>query len=741
MVQVREEFPHHQDGSLDLNAWLARLDLPFDGRTIQQAVDYSALLERDPDSIEQHWSGHSNRFQTGLEMAEMLAGLGLNEKALGAAILYRQVREQQCDLPDIQERFGDEVASLIDGVLRMATISQFNRDPTQSVLGQHEQQAENIRKMLVAMTDDVRIALIKLAERSCAIRAVKDDPVRSIAVAREVSNIYVPLAHRLGLGQIKWQLEDLSFRYLEPDTYRQIAALLQEKRVDRQHYIREVITELNKAIEASGIEAEVHGRAKHIYSIWRKMRAKNIDFERVYDIRAVRVLVDAVPACYAVLGIVHMLWRSIPDEFDDYIAKPKANGYRSLHTAVLGPGGKVLEVQIRTRQMHDEAELGVCAHWEYKSVDRSQTNSEAYEEKIAWFRQLLEWHDEVKGQMQSATPLGLDLSQSRIYVFTPEGHVVDLPQGATPLDFAYHIHTDVGHRCCGAKVNGRIVVLTYQLQTGEQVEIITGSQPAPSHDWLRKDPVYVKTSRARDKIRQWFKQQARSDNILTGRQLLEKEFKRLALTSVDYRRVAETLNFTSVDSLYAAAGAGDVTLGQVLGVVQNLLEGEENVFDLRLQKESRRPQDQGITIGGIGQMLTHLAGCCKPVPGDAILGYVTIGRGVTIHRQDCARVQALFEKDPERVLDAQWNKLSEHTYPVDIKIDAIDRQGLLNEISALLANEHCNVTGVNSVSDQQQNTVLLFMTLEVNGLHTLSRLLAKISLLPNIINVNRLSQH
>src|SRR5690606_26315586 len=396
-----------------------------------------------------------------------------------------------------------------------------------------------------------------LAERTCAIRAVKDLPERRYRIAREIAEIYAPLAHRLGIGHIKWELEDLSFRYLHADSYKKIARLLDEKRLDRQSYIENVITELREALARAGITAEFSGRAKHIYSIWRKMQRKGIGFSQVYDIRAVRVLVPEMRDCYGALGIVHGLWRNVPNEFDDYVANPKDNGYRSLHTAVIGPEGKVLEVQIRTFDMHEEAEFGVCAHWRYKGADSDRKSVGSYEEKIAWLRQVLEWHEETGADADLAEQF--TRAQDRVYVFTPDGHVVNLAQGSTPLDFAYHIHTEVGHRCRGAKVNGRIVPLAYMLQTGEQVEILTGKENAPRRDWLQPNLGYLKSSRTRAKVQAWFRQQAREDNIVAGRNLLEKEFKRLALTSLDYKAVAERVRCATVEDMYAQVGVGSIS--------------------------------------------------------------------------------------------------------------------------------------------------------------------------------------
>ncbi|HBX40124.1 MAG TPA: GTP diphosphokinase, partial [Marinobacter adhaerens] len=508
--------------------------------------------EREAPRTHRVWLSPGSSFRMGLEMADILADLKLDQSTLEAAVLYRAVREGLLSLEGVSKRFGDEVAKLIDGVLQMAAIS-YPLAPNHG-MSQHNQQ-ENLRKMLVNMVGDVRVALIKIAERTCALRQVKDAPrEKCLQVAREVADIYAPLAHRLGIGQIKWELEDLSFRYLHEEDYKAIAKLLAEKRLDRDRYIHDVVETLKGLMEAQHIHRyDVSGRAKHIYSIWRKMKRKRIDFSQVHDVRAVRILVPEVTDCYTVLGIVHSRWHHVPNEFDDYIANPKKNGYQSLHTAVMGPENKVLEIQIRTFSMHDEAELGVCAHWRYKGHD-TNAKSRSYEEKIAWLRQVLEWQDEVGGFGDLREGLSSDVAPDRIYVFTPDGHVIDLPRIATPIDFAYRVHTEIGHRCRGAKVNGRIVPLTYKLKTGQQIEILTATKGGPSRDWLNPSLGYVRTSRARAKIQAWFKHQARDQNLDEGRALFEREMRRLDVEGLDLPKLAKAVNYQNADDMYAALG-------------------------------------------------------------------------------------------------------------------------------------------------------------------------------------------
>lgn len=741
MVQVRADYPVKQDGSVDIDAWFERIEqrIPLTSPAVlKEACEWASELEQAAIAAENIWSDASSSFLTGLEMAEILADLKLDQDSLVAAVIYRAVRERKTDLTEVERRFGAVVAGLVDGVQRMAAIS-VSQNPARAVAFSPQAQVENLRKMLVTMVDDVRVALIKLAERTCAIRAVKNAPdEKRYRVAREVFDIYAPLAHRLGIGHIKWELEDLSFRYLEPEQYKQIARLLDERRLDRQDYIDHVMAQLREALDETGVEADISGRAKHIYSIWRKMQRKGIDFSQVYDVRAVRILVSRVPDCYTALGIVHGLWRHIPNEFDDYIANPKENGYRSLHTAVIGPEGKVLEVQIRTRFMHEEAELGVCAHWRYKGTD-VDTASNAYEDKIAWLRQVLEWHEEMGDIGGLADELRVDFEPDRIYLFTPDGHVLDVPKGATPLDFAYRVHTEIGHSCRGAKVNGRIVPLNYILQTGEQVEIITGKKTGPSRDWLNSNLGYINTSRARAKVQSWFKQQAREQNVQAGKLMLERELTRLALNGADYAQLIDRLHIRSQEDLFAAVGAGDIRLAHVANVAQQLVEPDRHSEQLELipRRPTRQEPRSDITIQGVGNLMTQLAGCCQPVPGDPIIGYITLGRGVTVHRADCINATLLQDQESDRLIEVSWGKAPVQTYPVEIYIKAYDRAGLLRDVSQLLANEKLNVLEVSTRTNRDDNSAVMLLTVEIPSLDMLGRLLGRINQLPNVIETRR----
>jgi len=744
MVKVREDQPLTESGKVDIQQWLTRLQEDVrlrEPERLQEACELAEQLDREAPRTHRVWLSPGSSFRMGLEMADILADLKLDQPALEAAVLYRAVREGLLSLEAVTKRFGDEVAKLIDGVLQMAAIS-YPLAPNHG-MSQHNQQ-ENLRKMLVNMVGDVRVALIKIAERTCALRQVKDAPrEKCLQVAREVADIYAPLAHRLGIGQINWELEDLSFRYLHEDEYKAIAKLLAEKRLDRDRYIHDVVETLKSLMEAQHIHRyDVSGRAKHIYSIWRKMKRKRIDFSQVHDVRAVRILVPEVTDCYTVLGIVHSRWHHVPNEFDDYIANPKKNGYQSLHTAVLGPENKVLEIQIRTFAMHDEAELGVCAHWRYKGHD-TNAKSRSYEEKIAWLRQVLEWQDEVGGFGDLREGLSSDVAPDRIYVFTPDGHVIDLPRIATPIDFAYRVHTEIGHRCRGAKVNGRIVPLTYKLKTGQQIEILTATKGGPSRDWLNPSLGYVRTSRARAKIQAWFKHQARDQNLDEGRTLFEREMRRLDVEGLDLAKLAKAVNYQNADDMYAALGAGDLRIGQVLHQAQQLFgeTDDQEQLDRLLAKPRRQPSkatQSDITVLGVGNLKTSMANCCRPVPGEPIVGFITQGRGVTVHRQDCPNILQLRMEEPQRIIEVEWGERAHTRYPVTIEIQAWDRSGLLRDVTGLLGNEKVNVLAVNTLTDTDEGIARLRITLEVDGLESLGRLFSRIQQLPNVTEVRRL---
>jgi GTP pyrophosphokinase len=669
-----------------------------------------------------------------VEVGRMLAELGLDHHAVAAGLLHDVVEDTDWTVEDLRKRFDAEVASLVDGVTKLAYIDTMSKMGSRDI---EAEEAESLRKMFLAMVDDVRVVLIKLADRLHNMRTLGSlSEERRERIARETLEIFAPLANRLGIWQMKWELEDLGLRYYDPTTYHHIASLIAERRVAREAYIQSVIAELQARLRLEGIAADVEGRSKHIYSIYRKMRRKDIDFDQIYDVRGLRVVVESVQDCYAALGVIHSLWKPIPGQFDDFIATPKDNMYQSLHTAVVGPEGKTVEAQIRTREMHRRAELGIAAHWRYKEGSKRDL---AYENKVAWLRSLMDWRSDVEDAREFVDSLKSDLLEDRVYVFTPQGKVLDLPAGSTPIDFAYYIHTEVGNRCRGARVNGRLVTLTYELKNGDQVEIITAKQGGPSRDWLRPDLGYVRSARSRQKIRRWFRLQNREENIAFGRDLLRRELKRLNLTDgVRYQEIAALFEYKSLDDFFAAIGFGDLSTQRVAARVLNELHREE-VFP---QEEEAvvAVTPEGIRVKGVGELLTQLAQCCKPQPGDnePIIGYVTRGRGVTVHKWNCPNILLRTNKgEVERLIEVDWGTAEERIYPVVIKVRAWDRDGLLRDIATVIAGEGVNMRGVTSTLPQKTNLVTLTATLEITTISQLISILDQIERLPNVIEVSR----
>lgn len=598
-------------------------------------------------------------------------------------------------------------------------------------------QAEGLRKMLLAIVTDPRLVLVKLAAQLQQLRDSKDAPAAERErLAYETREVYAPLANRLGVWQLKWELEDLSFRYLDPDSYKTIAGWLASKRIDRERYIGEVIDVLRRELDKVHIpNAEIAGRPKHIYSIWRKMHRKGLQFDQLYDVRAVRVLVDTIADCYAALGIVHGMWPYIPGEFDDYIATPKDNLYRSLHTAVIGPGKLPLEVQIRTREMHSHAELGVAAHWRYKEGGKANP---AYEQKIVWLRQVIEPSErgeETEGEFLDR--VRSELFEDRVYAISPRGQVVDLPRGATPLDFAYHVHTDLGHRCRGAKVNGRMVSLNQVLQNGDQVEIITGKQLNPSRDWLVPSLGYLASPRNRNKVRSFFRKLDQEQNIQQGRQILERELQRLAVHSVTLPELISEFNVDNADQLYRAIGEGEISAAQISGAVQRRAKPQELPTPVARRPAAEPKKASGITVDGVDDLLSNFAGCCSPVPPESIAGYITLGRGVSIHRDDCANFKRLATANPERVIPVEWGTGGDRSFPVDVNVRAYDRRGLLRDISAVLADSKINIHSMNTLTHETDGIADMNLKITVHDLEELSRLLARIQGLSNVLSARR----
>ena len=702
----------------DFDTWLDTLQVRWSATQIE-TVRSAYALSGEPD----------------LAVADLLADLGVDHEVVAAALLYEPVAAGLTRLALIEEEFGPAVARLVDGIAKLDAIGELHQS------GQHAgHQLESLRKMLLAMAQDVRVVLIKLAMRLHELRQFgQRSAVGQRRIAQETLDIFTPLANRLGIGRIKWEMEDLALRYLEPPAYKQIAAALDQRRADRENYIDRVVEELRNRLRQVGIRAEVSGRVKHIYGIWRKMQHKKLSFEQIFDVRAVRVMVDTVNDSYAALGVVHACWNHIHQEFDDYIAHPKPNGYQSLHTAVVGPEGRALEVQIRTFAMHQNAELGVAAHWRYKEGGGSP--GEADEQQVAWLRQILEYREEEAGDGDLLEHFKAEAFQDRVYAITPKGAIVELAQGATPLDFAYHIHTEVGHRCRGAKVNGRIVPLTYELRNGEQVDVLTAKTGGPSRDWLSPHLGYVKTNRARAKIRQWFIQQDQDKSITAGRVLLEREFQRLGIRQLRLEKVAEKFNFAKPEELFAAIGHGALTTAQVVAKIQDLLPAPPAAADHPPITRKPRSVESGkddVRIRGVGRLLTQMAQCCQPAPFEPIVGYITQGRGVTIHRQDCANWLSLASQHHERVIEVGWGE-TPATYPVDIMIVAHDRSGLLRDITSILANEQVNVLGANTLTDRETSIARMGLTLEITDVVQLSRVLDRIGQLHNVVEAYRKS--
>lgn len=726
MVKVRDDLPKTADGRVDIEKWVERVD-PFYDEKQKQIIQQAAYLNLE------HGGHHltpvnESCLKQGLNTAEILTTLRPDVETIIASILYFVVNYGDLKREVITQSFSSEVTALVNGMCELSIHS------AKATASQSNVQRDNLRKMLLAVVEDVRVVLIKLAEKISALRAANNlDKLQKHAIALEARDIYAPLANRLGIGQIKWELEDFAFRYLEPIAYKNIAKLLDERRLDREIYIEKVITQIKNAFEKEHIKADVFGRVKHIYSIWRKMIRKNLAFHDIYDVRAVRILVDNIHDCYATLGIVHGLWQYVPQEFDDYIATPKENGYQSLHTAVVGPEGKTVEVQIRTHAMHEEAELGVAAHWLYKE---GKKHDPQYHNKINSLRNILEWSQEQ--EFESETALQQELSEDRVYVFTPQGDIVDLPARATPLDFAYHIHSDLGHRCRGAKINGKIKPLNYILNSGEQVDVIASKTGAPSRDWLNTELGYLNSARARSKVRSWFKHQDRDENLQQGREMLERELKRVHCDLSSIKPNLEKFKVKSLDDLFIGIGRGDVRIGQILNVIQQqaLLKETSDMPPLVRKTPTKTKKSTEVTIQGVGNLLCHFAKCCNPVPGDPIVGYITIGRGVTIHREDCLD---LLEKQEHahRLIQTDWGDITKELYTADIVIEAYDRQGLLRDITNTLSNNKINVLSVQTRTNAD-HLAKLTLSIEIPDLDTLVTVLNKILQIPNVLDATRL---
>jgi guanosine-3',5'-bis(diphosphate) 3'-pyrophosphohydrolase len=658
-----------------------------------------------------------------LAVARILAEMGLDPVAVTAALLHDIPEDTEYSLDDVEERFGADVARLVNGVTKLSKFSTLTHE---------QQQAENIRKMFLAMAEDIRVVLIKLADRLHNMRTLGAlPPAKQQRIARQTAEIYAPLAERLGIWQIKWELEDLAFKIMDPDAYHEVAGQLESHRKAREVYVRRAMEELQAALAEAGIPAELSGRPKHIYSIYKKMRRKRAEFGEIYDVHALRVLVADVRECYAALGVVHSIWRPIPGQFDDYIAMPKNNMYQSLHTAVVALDGKPLEVQIRSHDMHRVSEVGIAAHWRYKEGSRTDR---AYDAKLAWVRQLMEWQTDVSDATEFIEGVKLDIFQDQVFVFTPKGDVKDMPAGATPLDFAYRIHTEVGHACIGSKVNNRLVPLDYKLKNGDIVDIVTTkSAHGPSRDWLN----IVTTSHAREKIRQWFKRQQRDENIAHGRQGLDRELRRLARTSLDridhgeLDGLLDHYGMKSLDDFLAAIGYGQISAQQVVSRLGVVDDAEQVQLP---QVAPPPPAPGGVRVRGVGDLLVRFSKCCHPIPGDPIVGFITRGRGVTVHLATCATI--VNERAVERIIDVEWETAAQRTYPIAILIEAYDRTGLLGDISTLVADDKINIVAA-TVAVHKDHRATVQATLEVSSVAQLSRVMAHLEQLKDVYSVER----
>ncbi|MDU4464194.1 GTP diphosphokinase [Haemophilus parahaemolyticus] len=729
MVAIRHSHELNP-ATFELAGWSESLHMsPVTFDKLQNAWRYSQE-KLDPTQYELMWDG--------IEMAEILYGLNMDDDSLVAAMLFPLVKGNIIDLVQVKEDFSNQVKNLVKGVLEMENIRQLSSNSASDL------QIDNIRRMLLAMVDDFRCVVIKLAERITYLRTKNRYSEEDIVLAaKECSHVYAPLANRLGIGQLKWELEDYCFRALHPQCYRQIAKFdLGERRVDREKYIANFVADLTASLKEELDEVQVYGRPKHIYSIWKKMQKKNLRFDQLFDIRAVRVIVPKLEDCYTALSIIHTQYKHLPEHFDDYIAQPKPNGYQSIHTVVLGKGDKPIEVQIRTQKMHDDAELGVAAHWKYK--EGATAGRSGYEEKIIWLRKLLAWQNDIADSGDVLDEMRSQVFDDRVYVFTPRGEVIDLPKDATPLDFAYAIHSEIGHRCIGAKVAGKIVPFTYNLKMGDQVEIITQKQPNPSRDWLNPNTGFVNTSKARSKIIAWFKKLDREKNIPIGREALEAEMTKLGLTHKQIETYAlPRYNLKQMDDLYAGIGGGDIKLNQLSHYLQSRLikptaEQEDEAVLKQLNKNSHQKAQNGqVIIEGVGNLMHSIARCCQPIPGDPIVGYITQGRGISIHKADCEQLFELQSLNPTRVVEAQWGSYAGEGLSLTIRIIANDRNGLLRDVSAIMANEKVNVLSVASRIDAKRSLAIINMEIQMNNVAMLNKILARITLLDDVIEARR----
>ncbi len=674
-------------------------------------------------------TGHSDKKRPrSIDVAQRVIDLGLDREAVIATLLSDPGLRDVLNLKQIEAEFGDTIAGLTKGVNQLNSLKEGKRSQLDS-----PEQAENLRRLLMAIISDARVMLIKLCYRVERLPLLKhDDYDQRRWIAQETLDIFAPLANRLGMGLLKWELEDLAFRVLEPQAYKRIAKLLEEKRSEREDFIKRFGDRLQFLLEQQEIEVNVQGRVKHIVSIWRKMQRKNLEFHELFDVRAVRILVDSLADCYAVLGIVHTTWQHIPQEFDDYIANPKDNGYQSLHTAVVAEDGKIVEVQIRTQKMHENSELGVASHWRYKEGGRLDRRMES---SIAQMRDLLQGSEEEVSD--AISEISTEVSNDRVYVFTPTGQIVDIPQGGTPLDFAYSVHSEVGHRCRGAKVNGRIVNLTTALETGDEVEILTTKEGRPSRDWMNKNLGFIKSAGTRSKVRNWFNHQDFEQNLLDGKSIYDRMLSKFSIHDVDLKQLVAHFKRNDSEQLFADIGRGLITSAQMLGFIQ--IEPEHDPFR-KIKKEAKSPASiDEVSIHGVGNLLTQFARCCNPVPGDEIVGFITINSGISIHKRSCSNILSLPEDKLQRLIEVDWGQQTGSVYPVEVSMMAYQRTGLMQDISTTLANLKINLLDINSNTNRDEQTVHTRMTMEIHSVDELVAIIEKLSQLPNVQEVRRIA--
>lgn len=672
--------------------------------------------------------------ERGLHIADILFNLGLDSETLAAAIVFPSVQAEEINLDQITETLGESSSKMLNDVLQMQSLGKL-----QQLKMRGNNQIENLRKMLLSMVTDVRAVLIVLAERLWRLHEAKtQEQSEQKKLAQETLDVFAPLANRLGIWQLKWEIEDMCFRYLQPEAYAQVAKWLASRRQEREEYIERLIKVVTEMLNEAHIkDFQMSGRVKHIYSIYNKMRRKGSSFDEIYDISALRVLVHTIDDCYAVLSILQDEWPHVPKEFDDYISQPKPNGYRSIHTVVQGPDNHFVEVQIRTYQMHQESELGMAAHWQYKE---GVLQTSTYEAKIALLRQIMAWQKEIVVSDEAKKEQAFqDLFADRIYVFTPTGDIIDLPQGATPLDFAYHIHSEVGHRCRGAKIDGKLVPLTYQLQTGERVEILTAKQANPGRDWLNPHLGYLKTARARAKAQHWFRMRDSEQNILSGREMLEKELKKMGITEKpDLKPIAEKFHYKNDNDLLAALALGDMRMAQIIHQIRPPVV--VNHQPATTVAKAEHPASAEVQILGINNLLTQNARCCKPLPGDSIIGYITRNRGISIHRRTCKNILQVTEENKKRLIEVNWGeKHKEPTgnYPVDLQLHVYDRAGVLRDITTVLAGEKINVLGLQTQRYAHSVEAEIFLTIEISSREQLQKAIELLQHVPNVLEARR----